>query len=367
MPPRLHITGDDEEPDQTVIEYFQDEDFDVTYLPRGNGGKAYRENLKSFGRDLELGESYAVVAFGKAASDCLDFFIKPQPHLAAMVAYYPTSLDPKAKYPSQLNVLAHIAGSQGFAPAFPSYTYQGAKPGFAEHDLEEYNKVAASLAWTRTLSVLRKAFKIEVDLEKVRGEHIGLEYTKKDAAGLMKHMVARPYVTNVPTMTGGVGQKELFLFYRDYFKNPPSLRMKLVSRTIGVDRVVDEMIISFKHTEEVPWILSGVPATEKMVHVALVSILCIRGGKIHHEQLYWDQASVLVQVGLLDPKLVPDSMKKRGLKRLPVLGAETAAKVLDEESHPSNELIPSWRDRPRGDPGALPSRPKQSANSAGSG
>jgi hypothetical protein len=137
--------------------------------------------------------------------------------------------------------------------------------------------------------------------------------------------------------------------------------MKLVSRTIGVDRVVDEMIISFKHTQEVPWMLPDVPPTDKVVHVAVVSIVCIRGGLLYHEHVYWDQASVLVQVGLLDPKLVPEAMKNKGLKQLPVYGAEAAAKALDQESQPSNELISSWKDRPKGDPGALPSRPKQAA------
>ncbi|KAK1083484.1 hypothetical protein LTR48_006230, partial [Friedmanniomyces endolithicus] len=144
--------------------------------------------------------------------------------------------------------------------------------------------------------------------------------------------------------------------------NPPSLTMKLVSRTIGTDRVVDEMIISFKHTQPIPWMLPDVLATNKQVHVALVSVVCIRGAKLYHEHIYWDQASVLVQVGLLDPKLVPEGFKKQGLKRLPVYGRETAEKVLDESCQPSNELISGWQKRAKGDPGAaLPARPKQTA------
>lgn len=236
--------------------------------------------------------------------------------------------------------------------------------GFAEHDLDEFNKVAASLAWTRTLGTLRKAFNIEVDLEKIWEEHVALEFATKNPAATMATMVAEPYVNHVPTLTGGIGQKDLFLFYRDYFipRNPPSLRMKLVSRTIGVDRVVDEMIVSFKHTQEIPWMLPDVPATDKVVHVALVSVVCIRGGKLCHEHIYWDQASVLVQVGLLNDKLIPDAMKRKGLKRLPVYGSEAAAKVLDESSQPSNDLISGWKQRPRGDPGALPNRPKPAAD-----
>ncbi|TKA48784.1 hypothetical protein B0A55_13435 [Friedmanniomyces simplex] len=112
--------------------------------------------------------------------------------------------------------------------------------------------------------------------------------------------------------------------------------------------------------------LPDVPPTNKMVHVALVSVVCIRGGKLYHEHIYWDQASVLVQVGLLDPKLVPEGFRKQGLKRLPVYGAETAEKVLDESCQPSNELISGWKRRPKGDPGAaLPTRPKQAATPNG--
>lgn len=84
------------------------------------------------------------------------------------------------------------------------------------------------------------------------------------------------------------------------------------------------------------------PPTNKSVQIPMVSIVSIRGGKLWHEQLYWDQASVLVQIGLLDPKLVPGDMKKQGLERLPVIGKEAAEKVLDEGRHPSNELISSW-------------------------
>jgi len=109
--------------------------------------------------------------------------------------------------------------------------------------------------------------------------------------------------------------------------------------------------------------LPDVPPTNKHIDVALVSVVCIRGGKLYHEHIYWDQASVLVQIGLLDPKLVPQSMKDQGMQRLPVVGAESARKVLDESSEPSNELLSSWTSGSRGDPGAqMPARPKQAAN-----
>lgn len=337
----------------------------MTYLPYDGNIKAYKNTLKHLADDLELGEHYAIAAYGDAAEVCLDVHIKPQPHLAALITYYPTTIsNPKTEYPGQLQVLCHLAGKQGFAPVFPSYTYQGADVGFAEHDLRSYNAVAASLAWSRTLGVLRKAFKLEVNLEPLREQQVASEFATKHAAATIKTMVQDPRVTYIPTLTGGVGQRDLFLFYRDYFtsKNPPSLQVKLVSRTIGVDRIVDEMIISFKHTQEVPWMLPNVPPTNKVVHVAFVSIVCVRGGRLYHEHVYWDQASVLVQVGLLDPQLVPEHFRRQGLERLPVYGSETAAKVLDESCLPSNELISGWKQRPKGDPGAaLPSRPKPTA------
>jgi hypothetical protein len=85
--------------------------------------------------------------------------------------------------------------------------------------------------------------------------------------------------------------------------------------------------------------LPGVPPTDNLVDVPVVSIVTVRGGKLWHEHMYWDQASVLVQIGLLDPRLVPGDMKRTGLQRLPITGKEAAEKVYDEESHPSNALI----------------------------
>ena len=171
-----------------------------------------------------------------------------------------------------------------------------------------------------------------------------VEFTHRDADKTMATMVDTPYVNHVPTLTGGVGQKDLHRFYKDFFipGNPPSLRMKLLSRTIGVDRVVDELFVSFDHTVEIPWMLPGIPATKKHVEVALVSVVCMRGGKLFHEHIYWDQATVLVQIGLLDPKYIPPKMQDLGIERLPVAGKESARKVLNEKSEPSNEMIEEW-------------------------
>ena len=369
-PPRVHVTSDDGDFDLEFLSHLQAEGFETSYIPllppKSNPTKLDLTPLRHIADDLEHGESYAIIAFGEAATACLDFYATTQPNVAALIAYYPTAItNPKLKFPPNLQTITHLAASQAFAPAFPSYTYEGVQPGFAEHDLDDYDRTASSLSWSRTLGLLRSALNVSVDLERVWEEHVALEFSSKDAAATMRTMVAEPYVNHVPTLTGGIGQEDLFVFYRDYFipSNPPSTSMKLVSRTIGVDRVVDEMVFSFDHTQEVPWMLPGVPPTGRRVSVALVAIVCIRGGKLYHEHIYWDQASVLVQVGLLDPKLVPQGMKAQGMERLPVVGAESARKVLDESSEPSNELLASWKSRMRGEPEVkMPVRPKQAAS-----
>ena len=274
------------------------------------------------------------------------------PKLVAVVAYYPGHV-PKGStnFPPTLKVQIHLAASQNWGTRHPSYRYEGTKDGFAEHDLEEFDKVGASLAWSRTLSLLRTAFDSEgPDLEAIWDNHTKLEFETKDADKTMATMIAQPYVNHVPTMTGGIGYDQLRRFYADFFipSNPPDMRIRLLSRTVGVDRVVDEMLLSFTHTTDIPWMLPGIPPTDKKVEVVLVSVVCIRGGKLFHEHIHWDQATVLVQVGLLDPKYVPKSFKtaeegrEKEVGRLPVFGREAARKVLDEDSSKSNELIPDW-------------------------
>ncbi|KAI4170972.1 MAG: hypothetical protein LQ346_008804 [Caloplaca aetnensis] len=333
--PRVVVTAEDPDFDAVTLQHWRDEGFEVSYLAFTATRKAYVQELHHLADPLEL-------AYGEAAKVVLETALKPMPKLCALVAYYPDRLPPPAAgYPPSLRIITHLAGSQQEAPKFHSYSYPQAQPGFAEHDLDQFDKVAAGLAWTRSLELVRKGFEIEVDLEGIWEDHSRLvEFETKDAAATMATMVKEPYVNHVPTMTGGIGYRDLLHFYRDYFVpgNPPSLKMKLISRTIGTDRVVDEMILSFRHTQEVPWILPGVAPTNKFVEVALVAIVCIRGGKLYHEHIYWDQATVLVQIGLLDPNL-----SGKGFKRLPVVDGAGARKVADESSEPSNELIPDWR------------------------
>ncbi|KAF2760038.1 carboxymethylenebutenolidase [Pseudovirgaria hyperparasitica] len=349
MPPRLHIAGDDPEFDPETIQHWKEEGYHVSYhFCDRNDPKPFQRLLKSLSDDLELGEAYALVTYGHAASQALAVHIKPQPRLCALIAYYPdTVVHANAKYPSQLQVLCHLAGTQQFSPSFKSYRYPQTQEGFAESDLEEYDKVAAGLSWSRSLAAVRRGFKREnSDLEAVWEDHVALTFTHREAAGTVRTMRPKATLHCVPTMTGGIGQKELLKFYRDFFipSTPQSLSIRLISRTIGEDQVVDEMFVALRHTQEIDWLLPGVPPTNKQIEIMIVSVVGVRGGRLVHERLYWDQASVLVQIGLLDPKLVPKSMQDKGMERLPVAGKEAARKVLDIEEIPGNTLIPDWND-----------------------
>jgi carboxymethylenebutenolidase len=146
-----------------------------------------------------------------------------------------------------------------------------------------------------------------------------------DLATTMATMTDDPHLNHVASMAGGVGRDGVLAFYRDHLVGrffPSDVTMTNVSRTVGQDQVVEELVLSFTHTTPVDWILPGVAPTGKRVEVAVVVIVGFKGGKISHEHIYWDQASVLAQIGLLDPT------------GLPVCGAESARKVLDPKLPP---------------------------------
>jgi carboxymethylenebutenolidase len=159
-------------------------------------------------------------------------------------------------------------------------------------------------------------------------EHVRYEFETKNTDDTIATMVDDAYVNHVPVMTGGFGKPELRQFYAAHFipKMPPDLEMTTVSRTIGTDQLVEEMVVNFTHTIEIDWMLPRIAPTGRRVEVALVVVVRFRDGKVAHEHIYWDQASVLAQLGLIDPN------------GLPVAGAESARKVLDPRL-PANALI----------------------------
>src|SRR5947199_9199047 len=157
----------------------------------------------------------------------------------------------------------------------------------------------------------------KADLARLWEEHTKHESSTRATEATLGTMVEEAYVNHVPVLTGGSGQSALRIFYeRDFIpKMPADTKLIPISRTVGEEQLVDEMIFSFTHTQEMPWMLPGIPPTNARVEVALVVIVRFRDGKLAHEHIYWDQASVLKQIGLItDPAL-------------PVCGVEAARKI----------------------------------------
>jgi carboxymethylenebutenolidase len=167
----------------------------------------------------------------------------------------------------------------------------------------------------------------EETLANVWDQHVGAEFSAKSADEAVATMTADAYVNEIPLMIGARGRDQVRDFYANHFLSqlPADIEIVTVSRTVGQGRVVDEMIIRFTHSICMDWLLPGVPPTGKRVELPFVGIIQFRGDKIAHEHLYWDQASLLVQVGLLE-------------RTLPVRGGEIAAQVLSP-TQPMNELI----------------------------
>jgi carboxymethylenebutenolidase len=169
--------------------------------------------------------------------------------------------------------------------------------------------------------------KTEETLSGAWDQHLASEFAARSADQALATMSAEPYVNVVPLMIGARGRAEPHDFYANHFLSqiPPDLEMVTVSRTIGQGRVVDELVGRFTHSIVMDWILPGIPPTGRRVELPFVVIVQFDADKVAHEHLYWDQASVLVQVGLLD-------------RALPVRGGEIAAQVLNP-TQPMNDLI----------------------------
>src|SRR5260370_5445573 len=166
------------------------------------------------------------------------------------------------------------------------------------------------------------------DVSQLWEEDVRHEFATHNTEDTLATMVEDAYVNHIPVLTGGVGKEQLREFYSKRFipQMPPDTEMVPLSRTIGNDRLVDEMIFKFTHTIRMDCMLPGLAPTRRRVEIPLVAIVQFRDGKLAHEHIYWDQASVLVQLGLLDPV------------KLPVAGVESARKAMDKQL-PSNALM----------------------------
>jgi carboxymethylenebutenolidase len=171
------------------------------------------------------------------------------------------------------------------------------------------------------------------ELADVLDDHLAAEFATRDVDATMATMTDDPYLNHVPVLTGGIGWQEVRRFYEKIFIGhwPADTTMQRISRTVGTDQVVDELVLSFTHDITMSHMLPRVPATGKRVRLAVCVVAGFRDGKLTHEHIYWDQACLLVQVGLLDPA------------GLPVAGAEQAEKIREPRAIAANALLgPDW-------------------------
>ncbi|KAI1757637.1 hypothetical protein F4782DRAFT_136607 [Xylaria castorea] len=281
--------------------------------------------------------------------------------------------------------LVHLPGSPSpqSASAAPrantqQHNYASAKSvSFIIPSSDDFQYGTASVSHTRSLTFLKKHLGGPIfDLEAIWEEHTAFEFATRSVAQTMgtskefsqnlfscfwqlgeheisflgQDMVDEPYVNHIPVMTGGMGRAALTTFYRERFihSNPDDAVLELVSRTVGVDRVVDEFVGVLTHDRVVDWLLPGVPPTHKHLRIPFTSVVNIRGDRLYHEHILWDQGTALAQAGLLPtylpfPYALPDGRTpgpgKRFEYRVPVAGAETAAKLADAGAFESNGMF----------------------------
>jgi carboxymethylenebutenolidase len=157
------------------------------------------------------------------------------------------------------------------------------------------------------------------DLGAIFDEHVAAEFDQKNVDATMKTMVEEPYVWHVPVLTGADGGEAVRRFYSSEFvgHTPADAVLHPIARTVSGDRVIDEFILEFTHDREIPFMLPGIAPTGRKVRIPAVVVMGFEEGKVAYEHIYWDQASVLVQLGLLDAS------------GLPVCGSEQADRLVE--------------------------------------
>jgi carboxymethylenebutenolidase len=295
----------------------------------------------------EVRGKVAVLGYGEGGRPA--FLAAARLQLGAAISYDPIGLEAHLEEASAVRcpILFHFAeNDQQFTAAQREkiraalaahdsaefFVYRGANRGFSRRGSDSYDRISTQIARSRTIGLLRTSLGPRYDLNAMWERHGDCEFALRDVDATMATMVDEPYVNHIPTLTGGIGRRELYRFYKHHFIPglPKDTKMVPISRTIGPDSVVDEVLFCFTHDQEVDFLLPGIAPTGKWVEVPLVVIIQFRGDKVAHEHIYWDSASALVQVGALDPN------------GLPTTGINTARKAIDEKSVPSNRLMARW-------------------------
>ena len=238
----------------------------------------------------------------------------------AAVSYYGMELEQHLEEARSVHcpIVFHFGEQDGYTPpavreavrsAFTGrknagiYVYAGADHGFNNPSRSNFNKSAATLAHSRTIGLLHRAIGPHYDLEALWEKHMECEFATRSVDETMKTMVAEPYVNHVPDMTGGYGYQRVATdsTKTTLFRSvPKDTKIIPVSRTVGADTLVDEFIFCCTHDVEIDFMLPGIPPTGKYLEIPHIAVVHFRGDKIAHEHIYWEQATALVQLGLLE-------------------------------------------------------------------
>jgi carboxymethylenebutenolidase len=273
-----------------------------------------------------------VGAVGYCLGGRLAYLVSARYQPDAAVGYYGVMMESALNEANAIGcpLMLHIAGMDKYCPppareqiiaALPNATihvYPNSDHAFARKGGMHYDAAAAELADLRTIEFFLRTLMVKPhSLEAIWAEHVEHEFGTRSTEDTLATMVDDAYVNHIPVLTGGVGKAQLREFYSKHFipRMPPDTTLTPISRTIGDEQIVDEMMFRFTHSIEMDWMLPGVAPTGKRVEVPLVAIVRLRGDKLAHEHIYWDQASVLVQLGLIDST------------NLPVAGVESARKA----------------------------------------
>jgi carboxymethylenebutenolidase len=339
--PSIELTDQSEAEWQKAFQLYQGLDVAKAVEDSGASVEFLRQHAASNGR---------VGAVGFCLGGNLAWLLSVRYKADCAVGYYGVGIEKTLSEVDGLTspLMLHIAGCDDHCPPEAQkqihdtldsnplvtiYDYPNSEHAFGRPG-KHYDAAAAELAHLRSLEFFARCLAGEgfANAQKLLSdkwdEHVKYEFATRDTEDTLKTMVADAYVNHVPVLTGGVGHDQLREFYSQRFipQMPPDTSMTPVSRTIGTDRVVDEMVFEFTHTIKMDWMLPGVEPTNKHVKVPLIVVVHFRAGKLAHEHIYWDQASVLAQLGLIDASA------------LPIAGVETAEKVLNPKL-PANELM----------------------------
>jgi len=285
-------------------------------------------------------DKFGLVVYDELAASVASDIYKSSPKFVAAISH-------GAALTTSKPCLAHLSSNSN-SNVTKSYIYPNVTSSFFPlPGHTDFSYAAEALAHSRSLAFLKPLIGGPYfDLEAVWEEHTSFEFGNRNVENTMATMVQEPYVNHIPTMTGGLGRERLTNFYRHHFifSNPDDVKLELVSRTVGIDRVIDEFVYSFTHDKVVDWLIPGLPPTGKYVEIPMTSVVNVRGDRLYHENISWDQATVLVQLGVM-PGYLPwpypvEGMEGRKMEfRVPAAGVETAQKLMDKHCVESNEMF----------------------------